>query len=121
MSAASRIVVSGVRSSCETSETKRCCTSDRSASSLIWDSMLSAIALNDRPSVASSSSPRTGRRTVSSPAASRALVSAASAIGVVTERRTNQAIPPIRMTSPIPTTHSVTWMNPRVCSALPRS
>jgi hypothetical protein len=57
MSLARRMVVSGVRSSWETSETKRCCTSESSASSLIWASMLSAIALNERPRIANSSSP----------------------------------------------------------------
>ncbi len=67
-------MVSGVRNSCETSDTKRCCTIDSSPSSLICDSMLSAIALKERPSVANSSSPCTSRRTPRSPAASRALV-----------------------------------------------
>ena len=43
--------MSGVRSSCETSETKRCCTRERSASCLIWRCRLSAMRLNDRASV----------------------------------------------------------------------
>ena len=76
--------------------------------------MLSAIALNERFRVASSSSPRTGRRTPRSPAASLALVSAASAIGVVTDRSTTQAMAPMSTTSTNPTTHSSTWTNASV-------
>ena len=47
-STAIRIVVSGVRSSCETSETNRCCTADSPSSWRIWDWRLSAIAVERR-------------------------------------------------------------------------
>ena len=46
-SAAIRMVVSGVRSSWETSETNRCWTRDRPSSWRIWVCRLSAISLND--------------------------------------------------------------------------
>ncbi|CNL11792.1 Uncharacterised protein [Mycobacterium tuberculosis] len=114
MSAASRIVVSGVLSSCETSDTKRCCTIESSPSSLICASMLSAIALKERPRVASSSSPCTSSRTPRSPAASRALVSAAWTIGVDTVRSTIQEMAATMATSPMPAIHRVRCTKTRV-------
>ena len=99
-SAAIRTVVSGVRSSCDTSETNRRCTRDRSSSWRIWRCRLVAIRLNDAASRARSSSPRTRIRSSSRPAESRSAIRAAIRTGVTTCRVTSQAMPPTRSTRP---------------------
>ena len=92
-SPAIRTVVSGVRSSCETSETKRRCTRVSSSSWRIWRCRLVAIWLNDVASRARSSSPRTRSRSSSCPAASRSATRRASRTGVTTCRVTSQVSP----------------------------
>ena len=52
-----RIVVRGVRSSCETSETNRCCSFDKFSSLEICCCSETAISLNEYPKLAISSSP----------------------------------------------------------------
>ena len=66
-SAAIRTVVSGVRSSCETSETNRRCIRDRSSSCWILSWRFCAILLKASPSRAMSSSPVTFMRSCSRP------------------------------------------------------
>ena len=120
MSAASRIVVSGVRSSCETSETNRCCTSESSASSLICG--LDAVghrverAAEGRELVFAPH--REAHAEVAGGELRASAVSAASPIGIVTERSTNHEIAPIRRPREMPTIHSVVWTKPSVCDAL---
>ena len=89
-STAIRIVVSGVRSSWETSETKRCCTADRPSSWRIWLCRLSAMPLNDVARRARSSSPRVGIRSLSLPADRRWATSPARRTGATTWRVTTQ-------------------------------
>ncbi|OLT33773.1 hypothetical protein BJF79_07650 [Actinomadura sp. CNU-125] len=103
MSAAMRMVVSGVRSSCETSETNWRCTCDRSSSSRIFSWRFSAISLNERARRARSSSPRTRMRSSSRPAARRWAPCAASRTGMTTWRVTREAIAARRRTRTIPT------------------
>ncbi len=55
MSPARRMVVSGVRSSWETSDTKRCCTRESSASWVICRLTASAMSLKLRARIAMSS------------------------------------------------------------------
>jgi hypothetical protein len=86
MSAAMRTVVSGVRSSCETSATNRRCTRDSSSSSPIFCWRLPAMRLNVCASRACSSSPRTVIRSANSPAANRSATRAASRTGETTWR-----------------------------------
>ena len=76
-----RTVVSGVRSSCDTSETNRRCTRERSSSRRIWLCSASAIELKLEPSRAISSSPLTVRRSSRRPLARRAAVRAAARTG----------------------------------------
>ena len=83
-------MVSGVRSSWETSETKRRCTRLSSSSWRIWRCRLVAIWLNDVASRARSSSPVTRIRSWSWPAASRSATRRASRTGVTTCRVTSQ-------------------------------
>ena len=83
-SAAIRMVVSGVRSSCETSETNRCWTRDSPSSWRIWVCRLSAISLNDFASRARSSSPRARIRSLSRPEDSRSATTAARRTGLTT-------------------------------------
>ncbi len=99
-----RIVVSGVRSSCETSETNRCCTADSPSSWRIWDCRLSAMPLNDVARRARSSSPRTGIRSLSLPADRRWATPLARRTGVTTWRVTTQATAPTRMVRMMPAT-----------------
>ena len=87
-STAIRIVVSGVRSSCETSETNRCCTAESPSSWRIWCWRLSAIPLKEVASRARSSSPRAGIRSLSRPAESRWATSLARRTGATTCRVT---------------------------------
>ena len=101
-SAAMRIVVSGVRSSCDTSETKRCCTRDSSSSWRIWRARLTAIALNDVARRARSSVPLTFMRSDRLPSASRAAVCEAARTGTTTWRVTSQATNASSRTSRIP-------------------
>ena len=89
-SPAIRTVVSGVRSSCDTSETNRRCTRESSSSWRICFCRLAAIWLNDVPSRAMSSSPRTCIRSSSRPDASRSATRRASRTGVTTCRVTSQ-------------------------------
>ena len=120
-SPASRIVVSGVRSSCDTSETNRCCMTDSSASSRMRACRLSAMPLKDAASVASSSSPLSGIRTPRSPAARRRLVAAVARIGSMTPRTTTSVMALSRASSAAAPTTPVTCMNASVCSASARS
>ena len=83
-----RTVVSGVRSSCETSDTKRCCTRESCSSRVICTCRLAAIPLNDVASLARSSSPRTRMRSVSCPAENFSAVRAATRTGDTTWRVT---------------------------------
>ena len=92
-SLAIRTVVSGVRSSCDTSETNRRCTRLSSSSWRICFWRLEAIWLNDVASRARSSSPRTRSRSWSWPAASRSATRRAIRTGVTTCRVTSQVSP----------------------------
>ncbi len=97
-----RTVVSGVRSSCETSDTKRRCIRDSSFSCWIWSWRFRAILLNDSPSRAMSSSPLTFIRSWSRPAASRSAMRAAIRTGVTTCRTTSHAMAPSSTTTNSP-------------------
>ncbi len=66
-SAAILMVASGVRSSCDTSETNCRCTLDSSSSSRSWRCRLAAISLNEVASAARSSTPSTRMRSVQVP------------------------------------------------------
>ena len=92
-SPAIRTVVSGVRSSWETSATNRRCTRDSSSSCRIWRCRLVAIWLKDVASRARSSSPETRSRSCSWPAASRSATRRAIRTGVTTCRVTSQVSP----------------------------
>ncbi len=87
-SPAIRMVVSGVRSSWETSELKRCWTRERFSSWRIWRCRLSAMPLNAAASRAMSSSPRAVIRSLSRPEESRSATSAARRTGSTTTRVT---------------------------------
>ena len=101
-SAAIRTVVSGVRSSCETSEVNRRCSRDISSSRRICRCRLVAIWLNEAASRARSSSPLTTIRWSSRPAESRWAVRAATRTGVTTSRVTRAASRPSRSTRATP-------------------
>ena len=92
-SPAIRTVVSGVRSSWETSETNVRCTRESSTSWRICDCSASAIWLNDIASRAMSSSPETCIRSSSRPDAIRSATRRASRTGVITCRVTSSATP----------------------------
>ena len=102
-----RIVVSGVRSSCETSEVNRCCSRDSFSSRRICCCRLLAMSLKDSPSSAMSSSPDTAIRWARSPAASRSAVWAATRTGRTTWRVTSAAIAATSSTSARPATSTV--------------
>jgi hypothetical protein len=87
-------VVSGVRSSCETSDTNRCCSRDRFSSRRIWLCKLAAIWLNDVLRRAMSSSPLTCMRCSRLPDAYRSAIRRASRTGFSTWRDTSHATPP---------------------------
>ena len=87
-SPAIRIVVSGVRSSWDTSETNRCWNLDKFSIWAICCWMLAAISLNDVASVAMSSSPLAIIRSPNAPAANRWATSAAPRAGATTRRVT---------------------------------
>ena len=114
-SAAILIVVSGVRSSCETSETNWRCTWDRSSSSCSFSCRLAAISLNEVASAASSSVPRTSIRSFRCPADSRHAPCAACRTGTTTHRVTSQEMAASRNTAAIPTSSIVRWMDAIVC------
>ena len=114
-SPAIRTVVSGVRSSCDTSETNRRCTRLSSSSCRIWRWRLVAIWLNDVARRARSSSPVTRSRSVSRPAASRSATRRASRTGVTTWRVTSQVRPAIRTTSRPPAVIIARVTRPIVC------
>ena len=116
-SAAIRIVVSGVRSSCETSLVNRRCSRERSSRRRIWRCRLSAMSLNDCPSRAMSSLPRTAMRLDRSPPASRPAVSAATRTGRTTCRVTSSAMPSTSRTSASPASSTVRWTSAMVCSS----
>ncbi len=118
-SAAIRTVVSGVRSSCDTSETKRRCTRESSSSCRICACSALAIRLNDSPSRAMSSVPVTFIRSSRCPAASRSEIPAAIRTGVTTWRTTSQAMPPIMITTNTPAVASVPVTRPRVLVSWP--
>ncbi len=106
-SAAIRTVVSGVRSSCETSETKRRWTRESSSSWRIWVCRADPIRLKDSASRAMSSVPETFIRSSSRPSASRSEISAAMRTGVTTCRTTSQEIAPSSSTTNRPAVASV--------------
>ncbi len=101
-SAAIRTVVSGVRSSCETSETNRRCIRDSSSSCWILSCRFWAILLKASPSRAMSSSPVTFIRSWRRPAESRSAIPAAIRTGVTTWRTMSQAIAPSSTTTKSP-------------------
>ena len=118
-SPAIRTVVSGVRSSWETSETKRRCAADMSSSLRICRCRLVAIWLNDSASRAMSSSPRTCIRSSSRPDASRSATRRASRTGVTTCRVTSQDRAATSTSSRAPLVSSARWTRSRVrCSAV---
>ena len=91
-SAAILMVDSGVRSSCETSETNCRCTLDSSSSSRSLPCRLAAISLNDVASAARSSTPCTCIRSPRCPADTRWAAWAACRTGSTTHRVTSDAI-----------------------------
>ncbi len=94
-SPAIRIVVSGVRSSWETSETKRRCAADSSSIRAIWSSRFPAISLNVRVRVAISSCPlASGSRSSRWPSASRDATVAARRTGATVCRVTTHVSAP---------------------------
>ena len=95
-SLASRIEDSGVRSSWETSETKRRWSSERFSRRLIWDSRASAMSLKERASAESSSSPVTARRSDRRPEARRCAASEVRRTGMRT-RQVRPHTPRMRM------------------------
>ncbi len=102
-----RTVVSGVRSSCETSETNRRCIRDSSSSCWIFTWRFCAILLKASPRRAMSSSPVTFIRSCSTPAASRSEMLAAIRTGVTICRTTSQAMAPSSTTTNTPAVASV--------------
>src|SRR5215472_14002906 len=110
-SAAILMVVRGVRSSCDTSETNCRCTCDKSSSSPIFSWRLAAISLNDLASAATSSLPRTASRSPRLPVDSSCAPWAARATGTTTHLVSSQAMPASRNNSAMPTRTSVrsTW------------
>ncbi len=106
-SAAIRTVVSGVRSSCDTSETNRRCIRDSSSNCWILPCKFCAILLKDSPRRAMSSSPVTFIRSWRMPAASRSEIPAAIRTGVTTCRTTSQAMAPSSTTTNTPAVASV--------------
>ena len=91
-------VVNGVLSSCETSETKRCCTRDKFSRRVICFSRDSAISLNAFPNVEISSCDRTFILCLKSPAVKSVAIRAASLTGLTTWRTTIQVIKRINKT-----------------------
>ena len=116
-SAAIRIVVSGVRSSCETSETKRCCTRDRSSSCRICRSQAGGHLVEARASRARSSSPRTRIRSSRRPGGELARRSAAACDRATTTRVTSQATTPTSRTSARPPDDTTRRTTSRVASS----
>src|SRR6476469_1351423 len=94
-----RTVVSGVRSSWDTSDTNRCCICESVASLVICSCRLAAMWLNEAPRRATSSSPLTTMRSCSWPAASFSDTTAAWLTGLTTLRVTYQAIAPLMRSS----------------------
>src|SRR6202044_3518695 len=91
-SAAILMVASGVRSSCDTSETNCRWTLDSSSSSRSLPCRLDAISLNEVASAARSSTPSTRMRSSRCPADSRWAAWAACRTGSTTQRVTSDAI-----------------------------
>ena len=87
-----RKVVRGVRNSCETSDTKRCCTRDKFSNLAICFSSDSAISLNAWPRVDISSCEYTFIRCLKSPEVNSVAIRAASRTGLTTCRTTTQVI-----------------------------
>ena len=114
------MVVSGVRSSCETSDTNWRCTCDRSSSSASFSCRLAAISLNDLASAASSSMPRTSIRSLSAPAASFRAPWEASRTGITTQRVTSQAMAASKNTTATPTSNRVRCMLAMLCCSATR-
>ncbi|CAB4936278.1 unannotated protein [freshwater metagenome] len=114
-SAAMRIVVSGVRNSCETSDTNRCCTRDNPSSCLIWRCKLAAMSLNEAASCARSSSPLTRTRSDKKPSENRLAVWAAARTGATTCLVTNQATNARSPTSRTPVATTAPRTRSRVC------
>ena len=99
---AMRSVVNGVRNSCETSETNRCCTRDKFSSRAICFSSDSAIALKAFPRLAISSLLLTCMRWLKSPSVNCCEIRTASRTGFTTCRTTIQIISPIRIINASP-------------------
>ncbi len=113
-SAAMRTVVSGVRSSWETSDTNCRWTWESSSNWWIFSARLEAISLKEVARRARSSSPRTFSRSDSLPAARRSAAWRVSRTGVTTCRVTSEATAASRSTSVTPTTISHRWTMVRV-------
>ena len=114
-SPAIRTVVSGVRSSWETSETKVRCTRESSTSLRICDCSASAIWLNEVARRAMSSSPETCIRSSSRPDAIRSATRRASRTGVITCRVTSSATPATSRSSSTPAVSSTRRRSSSVC------
>ena len=117
MSAAIRTVVSGVRSSWETSEVNRFCRSPNSSSWVIWSDRLWAMSLNAMARRATSSSPRMTIRSLRWPLAKRWAIEAACRTGSTTCRATIHAIAADSTMIARPAVATIPRMMPRVCSS----
>ena len=118
ISLAIRMVVSGVRSSCDTSETNRRCMADSSSMRRIWSWRLSAISLKERARLAISSVPRApGMRSDRWPSARRSATVAARVTGVTVCRAMVQVTTPSSASIPNPPASSTRCTNDSVsCS-----
>ena len=99
-----RTVVSGVRNSCDTSDTNCCCTVDSSSSSVILRSSSPAMRFIERARLARSSVPTTAMRSSRWPAANRSAASRAARMG----RSTCSAISHTTATTPTSTINPAT-------------
>ena len=106
-SPASLIVVSGVRSSCETSDTNLCCIFETLASLVICRCKLSAILLKERAREAITSSPFSSSRTSSAPSAISSETSAAIFTGRTSQLVTTKETPPMMKISANPPINKV--------------
>ena len=102
VSPASKMVVIGVRSSWETSETKRCCRRESSLRRSIWASIESAMLLKDSAREAASSWLLISRRSPKLPAARRWAASEVRLTGSSTRQVSNATAIPMATTSMAP-------------------
>ena len=101
-SAAIRIVVKGVLSSCDTSATKRCCTLDKFSSRKICSCKTFAMSLKELPRLAISSAPSVLILSSSWPAANFSAICAADLTGRTTCLTTTATIIAIKSMSARP-------------------